>query len=117
MTLLLFDGGLKYFGAYKSVRAAGEQPSKEWRHVVGVYDADSGDLTIYFDGKAVIDQKLPKVPVAGGGILVIGQDQDSFGGGMDPTQSFLGLMDDIVVIPRALSRAEVTALYRSQRRR
>ena len=115
--LLLFDGGLKYFGAYKSVRAPGEQPSKEWRHVVGVYDADSGDLTIYFDGKAVIDQKLPKVPVAGGGILVIGQDQDSFGGGMDPTQSFLGLMDDIVVIPRALSRAEVTALYRSQRRR
>ena len=43
--------------------------------------------------------------------IVIGQEQDSFGGSFDSGQSFKGLMDEFKIFDKVLSTAEINSLY------
>jgi len=47
------------------------------------------------------------------GILVIGQDQDSFGGGFVASQSYIGELTDLNVWNRVLTANEILKLSRS----
>ena len=95
-------------------------PSKigEWQHIVATFDSNRAKAVLYVDGeeKFARDWVKPR-PVGGEGIIIMGQDQDTFGGGLDPKQAFFGEMDDIVVMPRVLSKSEVSSLFRAQKRK
>ncbi|MFT5296131.1 MAG: MSHA biogenesis protein MshQ, partial [Colwellia sp.] len=52
------------------------------------------------------------VPDASG--IVIGQEQDSFGGLFDSGQSFEGLMDEFKIYDQVLSSTEITSLYTNE---
>ena len=47
------------------------------------------------------------------GILVIGQEQDSFGGRFDATQSYVGELTDLNIWNRVLDAREVSSLSKS----
>ncbi|MEV5752124.1 LamG-like jellyroll fold domain-containing protein [Actinoallomurus sp. NPDC052308] len=77
-----------------------------WTHLVGVFDAGTGAMTLYVDGtanKTVTDS----TPFSASGPLVIGEGKwDGV-----PTGFFDGSVSNVQVYPRALSAAEVTSLH------
>jgi MSHA biogenesis protein MshQ len=48
------------------------------------------------------------------GALILGQEQDSFGGGFDPAQDFQGYMDEPLLFNAAKSAAEIQTIYNNQ---
>nr|XP_039272089.1 C-reactive protein-like [Styela clava] len=49
--------------------------------------------------------------IEGGGAFIIGQEQDSYVGGFDGSQSFAGVIENFMMWNRALSPEEITTLY------
>ena len=47
------------------------------------------------------------------GILIIGQEQDSFGGGFDANQCYIGELTDINIWSRVLNATEISSLSKS----
>ncbi|HLF71355.1 MAG TPA: LamG-like jellyroll fold domain-containing protein [Dehalococcoidia bacterium] len=83
-----------------------------WRHVVIVRDASADKVTLYVDGVSVSTQDTPvsSLTIASGG-LVLGQEQDSVGGGFSASQAFRGQMDDVRIYDRVLSQQQIAALF------
>lgn len=65
-------------------------------------------LFLYDNGQPVLSAPLvPKYPLTPGGTLVLGQEQDSHGGGFDPSQAFVGGMHRFRIWSRALNFDEI----------
>ena len=47
------------------------------------------------------------------GILIVGQEQDSFGGDFDATQSYIGELTDLNMWNRVLNETEISSLSKS----
>ncbi|HEX5397670.1 MAG TPA: LamG-like jellyroll fold domain-containing protein [Verrucomicrobiae bacterium] len=81
-----------------------------WHHVVGTFDG--AELRLYVDGqlrrRTAVKTKPAPTPVD----LTIGHNPPTAGGGDD--SSFNGEMDDVMMFNRALSAAEVQALFTTQ---
>ncbi len=94
-------------GDYKDVRSTGSINDAAWHHVVATRDADNHLLKIYVDGAQAA------TPTSDSGIgsidstrsLLIGTDQSN--------TRFKGLIDEVYLYNRAISDAEVTALFGS----
>lgn len=88
-----------------------------WHHIAVVRDATNDAAYLYIDGAS--DNENPKssamgqliVPANG---LFFGQEQDSVGGGFDPTQAYGGLVDDLIIFNRSLSSQEIAYIYQNQ---
>ncbi|XP_039272411.2 C-reactive protein-like [Styela clava] len=52
--------------------------------------------------------------IEGGGGFIIGQEQDSYVGGFDGSQSFAGVIENFMMWNRALSPEEITTLYQGR---
>jgi Concanavalin A-like lectin/glucanases superfamily/Pentaxin family len=65
-----------------------------WHHVAIVRDFANSRLKIYFDGVETNDF-LSTTPNVSNGIIVLGEDQDSFGGGFNPAQALIGAIDEV----------------------
>jgi hypothetical protein len=84
----------------------------QWHHVVVARDGDSGLVQVFVDGDLAGSNALPAGPLsidAGG--LWVGREQDCVGGCWEPSQDFLGDIDDIRIYNRVLSETEVQKLY------
>lgn len=66
-----------------------------WQSVCATWDAASGLVQVWLDGKPSTMKFLTNSNITGPIIIVLGQDQDSFGGGFDIKQSFVGMMTDV----------------------
>jgi hypothetical protein len=82
-----------------------------WHHLAVTRDAAADQATLYIDGVSQGDRSavFEELTVPWGGLL-LGQEQDSVGGGFDPTQSFEGSLDDVRLYRRVLSEAEIANL-------
>ena len=70
---------------------------KHWHHVCITWTNTEGKLNFYIDGalkRAKTEFKSGAV-IKGGGVVVIGQDQDSLAGSFDAQQSFAGLLSHV----------------------
>ena len=70
---------------------------KHWHHVCVTWTNNGGELKVYTDGsliKAKTECRSGDV-IHGGGVLVIGQDQDKVGGDFVAAQSLVGLMSHL----------------------
>ena len=87
----------------------------QWHHVVATWTSDTGTVTLYVDGVQRFTQAGVRtgISLTGGGTMVIGQEQDSVGGGFDSTQALNGQLDEVAMYPAALSSARVAAHYLS----
>jgi len=62
------------------------------------WDSQSGELNVYVDGAAEYTGTHQQgSPIASGGTLVFGQEQDNVGGGFDANQNFEGTISDVRV--------------------
>ena len=67
-----------------------------WQHVAVTWQASDGQIDVYKDGQAVFSGKVSAgQPVAGGGSLVFGQEQDRPGGDFDPDEVFHGKLNEV----------------------
>ena len=81
----------------------------KWHHICSTWESTSGSWALYKDGQAKaqgasLSQGNTITP---GGIIVLGQDQDSDGGGFQSTQSFIGEMANVNIWSRDLAAAEI----------
>ncbi len=80
----------------------------QWHHIATTWSSGTGECLLYRDGLLVCRTNLVGgTALPSGGTLVLGQDQDSVGGGFDATQAFLGRLDEVRIWNRVRSQAEI----------
>ena len=80
------------------------------------WDNTNGDVSFYIDGQLVSTTTGLKVGavIAGGGTLVLGQDQDSVDGGYSTTQVFSGTLQEVRVWNKAVSAEQIAQSYQQK---
>jgi uncharacterized repeat protein (TIGR01451 family) len=81
----------------------------KWHYVVGVRQAD-GTGQVYIDGKLDSAQAAAPVPLAGGFHVYLGEDVRDAAFGLPPL-NFVGQIDEVQIYNRALTPADVQALF------
>ncbi|TWT41418.1 LamG domain-containing protein [Botrimarina hoheduenensis] len=84
-----------------------------WRHYAMTYRSSDGAAGLYMDGELISTNTHPTratLDVDPGG-LMIGQEQDSVGGGFVSSQQLAATLDDFRIYGRVLSAEEVADLY------
>lgn len=86
------------------VQSATHIDDDAWHHVVGVYDATSGEARIYVDGVLEASQPASNAPWAGGGFMIGASD---FGGA-----GFVdAAIDDVAYYDAALASTQITSHF------
>jgi YVTN family beta-propeller protein len=102
------EGGTTPTHAYTGVSAN----DGNWHHIVVTHKTSDGETKLYKDGILVYTgTNAPSTSIAQNGYLVLGQDQDTIGGGFETIQSFLGLLDDVKIYNYARSATDILAEY------
>ena len=70
-------------------------PTDGWHNFAVTYAGLTGQTQIYLDGALQTTVTLATGPFTSGGALVLGQDQDSLGGGFETSQSLNGALADV----------------------
>lgn len=83
----------------------------EWYHLCVTWSASSSKMNYYVNGVAVDSINHSASSVRAGGILILGQDQDLYGGGFDVSQTFGGDLYQLNVFSRELLEEDVGAMY------
>lgn len=80
-----------------------------WHHLAFTWRSSDGAVAMYLDGALAHSASGVKTgySLPGGGVLVLGQDQDSAGGSFDATQAWKGELDDVRVYSRVITAQEV----------
>ncbi|XP_059195727.1 C-reactive protein-like [Centropristis striata] len=79
-----------------------------WHSVCTTWDSISGLVQVWLDGKPSSRKLVSSGSHISGPILIVlGQDQDSFGGGFDINQSFIGMLSDVHLWDHVLSPGEI----------
>ena len=86
-----------------------------WHHICASWENKAGSWKLYKDGvsrSSGYGLKTGHV-IKTDGILIIGQEQDSFGGGFDATQNYVGELTDLNMWNRVLNATEISNLSKS----
>ncbi|XP_030250273.1 serum amyloid P-component-like [Sparus aurata] len=78
-----------------------------WLSICSTWDAASGLVQVWIDGKPSSRKFTHSVNINGPIIIVLGQDQDNHGGGFDVKQSFVGMMSDVHMWDYVISPSEI----------
>jgi len=82
----------------------------QWYHFCFTWSAGK-TMDSYLNGVLMKSQACTVTGIASGGILVLGQEQDSFGGTFDINQSFGGDLQQLNVFSRKLRLEEVASMF------
>jgi len=82
-----------------------------WLHLAVTWRSSNGELKVYVDGSESASKAnhATGLSMGTGGIVVLGQEQDSYGGGFQTFQRMLGLMDEIAIYDKVLTPAQINA--------
>ncbi|CAH0560178.1 unnamed protein product [Brassicogethes aeneus] len=80
-----------------------------WHHICASWSSINGTYKVYLDGKVVKsgENLSPNTVIPGYGSLVIGQDQDTFGGSFSQSEAYMGKMTYVDIWSRFLTNEEV----------
>ncbi|XP_058528839.1 adhesion G-protein coupled receptor D2 [Ochotona princeps] len=80
-----------------------------WHHVCATWEQRGGRWTLFADGRLRSGARglAAGRPVPSGGVLVLGQDQDSLGGGFSARDAFSGNLTDFHLWTRALGPTQL----------
>ncbi|XP_070822894.1 C-reactive protein-like [Chaetodon trifascialis] len=79
-----------------------------WHSICTTWDSASGLVQLWFDGRPSIRKFVSSgSSIRGSTIIILGQEQDSHGGGFDLKQSFVGMMSDVHMWDYILSPCEI----------
>ncbi len=111
MDLLPDPRGISCYYAYNHSDSLPSYVSREgdWHHVAVTWTAANSGLTeIYKDGLKIISTMTGKTaPLKKGGALMLGAEQDCYGGCLDKGQGFNGEMDEVRVWKVARSQDDI----------
>uniref|UniRef100_A0A8C3S8V1 Pentraxin family member n=1 Tax=Chelydra serpentina TaxID=8475 RepID=A0A8C3S8V1_CHESE len=72
--------------------------SAGWEHVCASWESATGIAELWVNGSPLPRKGLRKgYTVSDQGVIILGQEQDSFGGGFDAKQSFVGEIADVYI--------------------
>jgi RHS repeat-associated protein len=91
---------------FATAKSSGAASYGTWTHLVGVYNASTGTMTLYVNGTAV-GTATDTTPAGSYGVLAIGRAETPSG----TTGQFLGAISDVQVYQQALTSSQVSALY------
>lgn len=76
----------------------------EWHHLTVTWKSDDGEIRAFKDAHKQFESTHQQgYSIPGDGSLVIGQEQDSVGGGFNQNQAFNGTIDEIRIWNKAIS--------------
>ncbi|XP_068426129.1 C-reactive protein-like [Clinocottus analis] len=79
-----------------------------WHSICTTWDSVDGLVQLWFDGQPTIRKFVnAQSSIAGAPIIILGQEQDSHGGGFDMKQCFIGMMSDVHMWDHTLSSCEI----------
>uniref|UniRef100_A0A3B3HXV7 Pentraxin family member n=2 Tax=Oryzias latipes TaxID=8090 RepID=A0A3B3HXV7_ORYLA len=78
-----------------------------WHSVCTTWDSVTGLVQIWFDGLPSIRKYVTTGSITGLAVAILGQEQDSHGGGFDINQSFVGMITDVHMWDYTLSPCEI----------
>ncbi|XP_077432118.1 serum amyloid P-component-like [Vanacampus margaritifer] len=87
-------------------------PPNSWHTMCSTWSSENGISQLWVDGKPTIKRFIHSgQPITGKPITILGQEQDTYGGGFDATQSFVGMISrfhmwDHVISPSEIQRYE-----------
>ncbi|KAM9336891.1 serum amyloid P-component-like [Symphorus nematophorus] len=80
----------------------------EWNSICWTWDSSTRLTTLWVNGKRSARNVLASTgPLTGAPILILGQDQDTYGGGFDASQSFVGDITDVHLWNSVISPCEI----------
>ncbi|XP_056457494.1 serum amyloid P-component-like [Gadus chalcogrammus] len=91
--------GISFFGE--------EYKLNTWQSVCTSWDGANGLVQIWIDGKPSARRYCSHGTIKGHALIMLGQEQDSYGGGFDPQQSFVGMTTDVHMWDFVLSPCEI----------
>lgn len=86
-----------------------------WHHICVSWESASGLWTLYKDGdvKREVENFQKGYSIKDRGTLVLGQEQDSVGGGFETVQSFQGMLSNVNIWDRAFTSTKVKEMSKS----
>ncbi len=108
---LFFNNGVDYANAGSATDifgdplfAARHSTSNQWHHIVATYSNTTEIISIYIDGIKNISKKLP-------GFGDMATNTDNLILGLDGSDGYSGIMDELAIWNKALSATEISNLY------
>ncbi|XP_062375188.1 serum amyloid P-component-like [Sardina pilchardus] len=90
-----------------------EDKQNEWNSVCATWDSQTGIAQIWVNGKQSVRKGISRGgSISGAPSIILGQEQDNYGGKFDRAQSFVGMLTDINMWDSVLPYPEI-ALYMS----
>ncbi|NWJ11873.1 SAMP protein, partial [Crypturellus undulatus] len=88
----------------------------DWEHVCASWESATGLTEFWFNGKPWPRKGLQKGYAVGAeAAILLGQEQDAYGGGFDPYNSFTGELADVHLWDAGLSPEKMRAAYQGLR--
>ncbi|XP_054637572.1 C-reactive protein-like isoform X2 [Dunckerocampus dactyliophorus] len=83
-------------------------PPNSWHSMCATWNSQNGVAQLWVDGKQTIKRFIHSgQPISGKPITILGQEQDTYGGGFDAGQSFIGMISRLHMWDYVLSAAEI----------
>ena len=85
-----------------------------WQHLCLTWENTQGVTKLYKDGQfteQVTNHATKNYTLKAGGFLVLGQEQDSIGGGFDRNQTLHGRLASVNMWDKVLSESDIAAQY------
>uniref|UniRef100_A0A8C5QKA3 Pentraxin family member n=1 Tax=Leptobrachium leishanense TaxID=445787 RepID=A0A8C5QKA3_9ANUR len=80
----------------------------DWKHICASWDSGSGVVQLWVNGKVYLRKVSNKgLTIPSPASIILGQDQDSYGGGFQASQSFVGEICDIQMWDSVLSPEDI----------
>lgn len=83
----------------------------DWHHLVWTREGNQSCIFVDKELKGCLTQSSLPLNIQS---LILGQEQDSVGGGFVSAQAFDGLIDELLVFDEALSSADISIIYDNQ---
>ncbi|XP_052776199.1 sushi, von Willebrand factor type A, EGF and pentraxin domain-containing protein 1-like isoform X1 [Mya arenaria] len=113
-TLTNYDGWVLYVNSENRTTRA-KSNDGQWHHVCVLWSSNRGSWRLYVDGlPSDSGRRLASgQTIKGGGVFVIGQEQDSLGGDFNSAETFIGQLSQLNVWSRELSLTDIENLRTS----
>ncbi|XP_040901389.1 C-reactive protein-like [Toxotes jaculatrix] len=83
-------------------------PPNTWHSMCATWSSDSGLAQLWVDGKPTIKRFIKSgESISGPPITILGQEQDTYGGGFDASQSFIGMISKVHMWDHVISASEI----------
>lgn len=96
----------------KTIRFKIFSAKDDWNHICITWESKTGLVGLWVNGIPSVRKGLAKsYTIKSGGVVLLGQEQDSVEGGFNAAESFVGEINDVNLWDYILSSKEIHAVY------